>query len=68
MLSRYPDLRQLIASGEDEEMSHRLRRAESIGRPIGDPAFLRLLETTSGRSFSPQKRGRKPKEKSALST
>ena len=56
--SRYPDFAALIAAGEDAEMSQRLRRAESIGRPVGDDAFLRRLEGSSGRSLAPARRGR----------
>jgi putative transposase len=57
VLDRYPDFAALIAAGEDEGMSHRLRRAESVGRPIGDRPFLKSLEEQSGRSFSPARRG-----------
>ena len=57
---RYPDFAALIAAGEDEDMSHRLRRAESIGRPVGDSAFLQGLESSSGRTLSAGKRGRRP--------
>jgi putative transposase len=53
--SRYPDFAALLAAGEDEEMSLRLRKAEQVGRPIGDAAFLDQLENASGRTF---KRGR----------
>jgi len=65
--NRYPDFAALIAAGEDEEMSRRLRRAESIGRPVGDRAFLERVERSSGRTLSPGKRGRRPRELSALS-
>jgi putative transposase len=34
-------------------------RAESIGRPVGDEAFLLRLEQDSGRSFKPARRGPK---------
>lgn len=58
---RFPDFAALLAAGEDEAMSMRLRRAETIGRPIGDAAFLRRLEVENGRSFIPAKRGPKPR-------
>jgi putative transposase len=61
---RYPDFAELIAAGEDEAMSRRLRRAESIGRPLGDEGFVGRLEAQSGRALKPAKRGPK---KSALS-
>lgn len=68
VLSRYPDFSDLIASGEDEALSLRLRRAETIGRPVGDEAFLAQLERRAGRPLAPGKRGRKSKMKlSALS-
>lgn len=54
---RYPDFAGLLAAGEDIEMSQRLRRAETIGRPAGAPAFIEALEIESGRSLRPGKRG-----------
>jgi putative transposase len=65
--TRYPDFAALIAAGEDAEASHRLRRAETIGRPIGGAAFLKRLEGDSGRTLAPARRGRRRKEISALS-
>ena len=65
-LDRYPDFQALIAAGEEAEMFTRLRKAETIGRPVGDAAFLQALERESGRTFTPAKRGRKA-TKSALS-
>ena len=59
--SRYPDFAALLAAGEEDEMLLRLRRAESIGRPIGDPAFLDRLEIESGRTLKPARRGPRPK-------
>lgn len=61
ILSRYPDFAALIAVGEDEALSMRLRKAETIGRPLGDRAFLEDLEKQTGRRLQPAKRGRKPK-------
>ncbi|MES2044543.1 MAG: hypothetical protein V4475_11730 [Pseudomonadota bacterium] len=55
VLSRYPDFPALLAAGKDEEPSQRLRKAEQIGRPVGDARFLDELEGVSGRTF---KRGR----------
>ncbi len=49
MLARYPDFAALIAAGEDEALSERLRRAETIGRPLGSEAFIARLERASGR-------------------
>jgi len=63
---RYPDFGALIAAGEEEETFARLRRAEAIGRPVGDTEFMEALERESGRALMPAKRGRKV-AKSALS-
>jgi putative transposase len=61
VLSRYPDFAGLIEAGEDEVLSQRLRRAETIGRPLGSEAFVGRIERLNGRSFRPAKRGPKPK-------
>ena len=67
VLGRYPDLADVIEAGEDMEASERLRRAETIGRPIGDRAFIDRLAGLSGRNLMPGRRGPKPRELSALS-
>lgn len=64
---RYPDFAALIAGGEDAEMSRRLRRAETIGRPIGDEQFLARLEHETGRSLRAGRPGPKARQLSALS-
>ncbi len=61
VLSRYPRFADLIKQGEDEELSDRLRQAETIGRPLGTDNFIARLERKSGRLFRPAKRGPKPK-------
>lgn len=60
--TRFPDLDALLAVGEDEEQLARLRRAETIGRPIGNHGFLTALEQASGRVLAPKPRGRKPRQ------
>jgi len=65
VLSRYPDFAARVAEGEDEALSLRLRRAETIGRPVGDAAFVAQLEARSGRVLSPARRGPKPKTASS---
>ncbi|MCK6454394.1 MAG: transposase [Alphaproteobacteria bacterium] len=62
VLERFPDFAGLIAAGEDEAMSDRLRRAECIGRPVGDERFLARIERRTGRTLKPGKRGPKPKK------
>ena len=46
-------------------MLARLRCAESIGRPLGDKAFINRLEAETRRSLAPGKRGPKPAPKPA---
>jgi putative transposase len=50
----------MIEEGEDEDLSRALRRAETVGRPLGDTAFLEALERQTGRILWPAKRGPKP--------
>ena len=57
--ARIPDIAVLLESAEDEERTKRLRRGESVGRPIGSTAWLEALEQQRGRQFKPGKRGRK---------
>jgi len=57
--SRFADLLQ----GEDEELATaRLRKGESVGRPVGSEAFIAALETKTGRRLRALKRGPKPKD------
>jgi putative transposase len=56
---RYPDFAALLAAGEEEAAVMRLRKAERIGRPIGDEAFLDRLETETGRALKRGKPGRR---------
>lgn len=37
-----------------------IRRSSGTGRPLGDEAFIRRVETTLGRSLTPPRRGRPP--------
>ncbi|HUO11657.1 MAG TPA: transposase [Caulobacteraceae bacterium] len=60
LLSRYPDFAALIEAAPDAEAFDRLRRAETIGRPLGDAAFMSGLEALTKRTLLPGKRGRKP--------
>ena len=57
---RFPGLAGLLEADARDEAAHdRLRRAESVGRPIGSPAFLKQVEAALGRSVAARKRGRK---------
>jgi putative transposase len=66
VLARYPNFAEAIAAGEDEALFSRLRRAETIGRPLGAKAFIEALEASAGRPLRAGKPGPKPK-KSSLS-
>jgi len=61
VLERVPDFAALLRTGEDEALSDALRKAESIGRPLGDSAFLDRVEALLGRDPKPGKRGPKAK-------
>ncbi len=59
--TRIPDFAALLDEAEDEERTMRLRKAESIGRPIGGEAFMQRMEAIAGRTLAPAKRGPKPR-------
>jgi putative transposase len=59
VLQRHPDFAALLAAGEDVAAFDRLRRAESIGRPLGDDGFLARLEALTRRRLRARKRGPK---------
>ena len=67
VMSRFADFAEMLAAGEDAEMSARIRKAETIGRPIGSESFLRALESKAGRALLPRKRGPRLREFGALS-
>ncbi len=60
VLQRYPRFADLIEAAPDEEAFARLRRAQTIGRPVGEDHFLAELEARSGRSLRPAKPGPRP--------
>ncbi|MBS0253879.1 MAG: transposase [Proteobacteria bacterium] len=62
VLARVPDFAALVASGEDAALSAALRKAESIGRPLGESAFLDRVLAILGRDARPGKRGPKNRE------
>lgn len=64
ILDRFPRFAEFIEAEPDSEMLERLRRAESIGRPLGDEAFVSALEAMTERTLKPGKRGPKPSAKS----
>ncbi len=56
-LARFADL---LDADEDAAATERLRKGESVGRPIGSEDFLAMLEARTGRRLRPQPRGPKP--------
>lgn len=64
VLERVGDFKKFLAESFDEDADYAaLRRAETIGRPIGGADWLEFLERRTGRVLAPGKRGRKKKEK-----
>ena len=59
--ARFPHFADLLDLGPDHAAFDRLRRAESVGRPLGDAAFLKRIEAKTGRILRPGKRGPKPR-------
>ena len=62
VLERYPSFAELIDAGPDPVADERLRRAETIGRPLGDDTFIARLEALTRRALKPRKRGPKPSQ------
>jgi putative transposase len=50
-----------LAAGENEALSTALRRAESIGRPLGDDRVMARIAELTSRDARPRRRGPKPK-------
>jgi len=62
VLDRVGDFARFLAEPFDEDGAYAaLRRAETIGRPVGEPAWLADLEARTGRPIRPRKRGPKPR-------
>lgn len=59
---QFGDIRLLLGNTPEMEIQElAIRRAESIGRPLGSDAFLQKLERKLDRSLAAAKRGPKPK-------
>ena len=57
-LERVGDFAAFLAGEVDEDAAFApLRRAETIGRPIGDAEWIAMLEERTGRTLAPGKRG-----------
>ena len=59
-LSRFPRFADLLEEPTDESAFQALRQAESVGRPLGSPAFLARIEKRLSRPLAAKKRGPKP--------
>ena len=62
VLERVGDFQQFLGTDFEEEAAYGpLRRAETVGRPVGDRAWLQALEKRTGRPLLPGKRGPRAK-------
>ena len=60
-LERVGDFRAFLGEEFNEAMRYAsLRKAESVGRPIGSKKWLADMEAKTGLKLAPQKRGPKP--------
>jgi putative transposase len=63
MLEQFPDIASLLTDDPGRDMADMLlRKAESIGRPLGSAAFLQKLERKLDRPLKAAKRGPKPQD------
>ncbi len=63
VLERVDDFERFLGETMDDDAAYAtLRQSETIGRPIGDAAWLEALEAQTGRAIVPRKRGPKPKQ------
>jgi putative transposase len=66
VLAICPDVKSLLAKSPEQDMAEMLlRRAETIGRPLGSLAFMNKLERKLGRPLKAAKRGPKPATKAS---
>jgi putative transposase len=56
-----PDFATLLAMPADAAMTTRIERAPTIGRPLGRPEWIAILEGRLGRPLAPRKPGPKPR-------
>lgn len=61
-LQRVGDFAVFLGEDFDDELTYSaLRKAESVGRPIGSKAWIADMEARTGLVLAPQKRGPKPR-------
>jgi len=53
VLERFPDIGEMLKYKADAGAIRRIRAAETIGRPLGEPGFLRRIERKTGRDLVP---------------
>lgn len=62
VLERVGDFASFLGEDFDEALGYAaLRKAESVGRPVGSAGWLEDMEERTGMRLKPQKRGPKPK-------
>ena len=60
--------REYLADATDAATAKTIMRHENTGRPLGDAAFVKKLESQLGRVLAPLKPGPKPKTKASSKT
>ncbi|HWT32006.1 MAG TPA: transposase [Croceibacterium sp.] len=66
-IDRVGDFGVFLSAEFDEALNYAaLRKAESVGRPVGSPEWLADMETRTGLKLAPGKRGPKPKTSQGL--
>ena len=66
-LERVGDFAQFLGEDFDEALSYAaLRKAESVGRPIGSKDWLEEMEARTGLALRPGKRGPRPKKNNGV--
>jgi putative transposase len=67
-LERVGDFRSFLGEEFDEAFTYAgLRKAETLGRPVGSEQWLADMEAQSGLQIMPRKRGPKPKNNTGIS-
>jgi putative transposase len=56
-----PDFAALLAMPADAATTTRIERVPTIGRPLGSPEWVAMLERRLGRPLAPRKPGPKPR-------
>jgi putative transposase len=56
-----PDFAAILAMPADASRTTRIERAPTIGRPLGNPEWIAMIERRLGRPLAPRKPGPKPR-------